>query len=170
MLDTITAITTSITAVVSVWIAYNSHKTTIKDKKLEKEERSQKVIRLFQRENERFRNIISILPKRNYDEFIESLSFETKELSIYERIKNYNIVEMSKTYREKADETLKNNLNHLTYEDEKKLVNLTAYITDLLFYLDILEMLIQDEEGINTDILETEENISIIANKIIKEV
>lgn len=170
MLDTITAITTSITAVVSVWIAYNSHKTTIKDKKLEKEERSQKVIRLFQRENERFRNIISILPKRNYDEFIESLSFETKELSIYERIKNYNIVEMSKTYRKKADETLKNNLNHLTYEDEKKLVNLTAYITDLLFYLEILEMLIQDEEGINTDILETEENISIIANKIIKEV
>ncbi|WP_271397942.1 hypothetical protein [Salinicoccus roseus] len=175
MLDIFTAITTSITAILSVWIAYNSHKTTINEKKLDKEERSQKIIRLFQRENAPFKNGISILLKETNNDLNRELSELYGELfrdnlTVSEKVEQYDLIPKIQKYRARADKTIKDNLDQLTLEDERKLVNLTTYTTDLLMNIDYLQMISIGIDKQEEHIKEIEKNIEITVEKIIAEI
>lgn len=137
MLEAFKAITTSITAIFSIWIAYQSHKTTIAHKNLEKEERSEKVMRLFHRETLNLRAGIYILTVGS-TEYQENFKSE-EPIDIHGTIEKNDIVSYIKNYKNKTEEIISDRLNELILEDEKRLSKSISLSEELLIKIDLLK-------------------------------
>lgn len=167
MLETFTAITTSITAIFSIWIAYKSHITTINQKKIENEERSEKVIRLFKRETRYLSSRIYILTMGSIENQ-KKLKSDTP-LNIYGTIESNDIINIIKEYRTKTREIISDRLNELSLKDEERLSKAIKLSGDLLVTIEMLGWAVKKENN-QEEIQKYQEKIAEITEELVNDI
>lgn len=166
MLEIITAITTSVTAILSVFIAYRSHKTTINERKREIKEFSIKLLELHENRNKQYLNKIYLLSEFDIEFDVEL----GQQNMIYNFIKNKEIYNETIKYISNTEKFKEEKIEQLSLENTKTLSNSISQSQDLLTQIDILEELKNDPKvnAIMTDIHGNERAAYIHQSKEIK--
>lgn len=177
-LEIISTLTTTITAVFSVFIAYKSHKTTIKQKELDKKEASSKIIRKFKRNTELIRTEIMLLTLGSEKYRRKSGLDET--INIAGTVENLNLIEKLNKYVEETRKILDTELNTLTVEDEKKLVRMIDRTHNLRNELSFLKndvKKLKDKNKLTIDeirkheiVQKSQDSIAEKANELLEEI
>lgn len=140
MLEIITAITTSVTAILSVFIAYRSHKTTINERKREIKEFSIKLLELHENRNKQYLNKIYLLSEFDIEFDVEL----GQQNMIYNFIKNKEIYNETIKYISNTEKFKEEKIEQLSLENTRTLSNSISQSLDLLTQIAILEELKND--------------------------
>lgn len=142
MLEIITAITTSVTAILSVYIAYKSHRTTINERKREKEEFSIKLMELHENKNKQYLNKIYLLSEFDIELDVE----QGQQNMIYNFINNKDIYNETINYIGNTEKFKEEKIEQLSLENTRTLSNSISKSLDLLTQIAILEELKHDSK------------------------
>ncbi|MCD2137877.1 hypothetical protein [Salinicoccus halitifaciens] len=137
MLEAFTAITTSITAILSVYIAFKSHRTTINEKKIEKDEFSIKLMDLHKSKNSHYFNIIFVLS------MLETPINEPKK--IYKYIEQKDIYDHTVQYVRNTEKFKEERIEQLSLEDTERLSESISQSLHLLAQIGLLNEYITDD-------------------------
>ena len=142
MLEVITAITTSVTAILSVYIAYRSHKTAINERIREKQEFSIKLMELHENRNKQYLNKIYLLSEFDIDLDVES----GHQNMLYNFITNKDIYNETINYIGNTEKFKEEKIEQLSLENTRTLSNSISKSLDLLTQIAILEELKHDSK------------------------
>lgn len=131
MLEIITAVTTSITAILSVYIAYKSHRATIIEREKEKEEFSIKLLELHGNKNKYYLNKIHLIKELD----IKNAKYNT----LLDFIKNKGLQNDITQYIKNTEEFKEERIEQLSLDNTRILSKSISSSFDLLTQIEALQ-------------------------------